>query len=106
LDDFWDDDLDGAFSSVSDYDDGGVNYTVNEREALVGFYAATTRGGSWANDQGWTSDASVCWWYGIMCDEAGSVTHLQLGDNSIKGYFEGGSLARLANLTVLDLSDN
>ena len=36
-----------------------------------------------------------------MCDEAGSVTHLRLGDNSVKGYFEGGWLLILGPLSLV-----
>jgi len=91
---------------AADHYDDSVNYTVREREALTDFYKAA-RGEKWDNKEKWlSSGVNVCEWYGIACDEAGSVTHLDLSGNSIEGYFDGRSLAQLGNLTVLDLSDN
>lgn len=86
------------------------DHAVAERNALVGFYESTVRDGAWANQYGWlthlVSGIAVCEWYGVKCDAAGSVTRLELRDNSIKGYFEGSYLARLGNLTWIDLSNN
>lgn len=97
--DVWDNDYESLYSDV--------NYTVREREALLEFYAATqAQGDHWAEEDGWSSDANVCEWHGMTCDEAGSVTRLELGSNSIKGILEWTSLTRLRNLTWLDLSNN
>eukprot|EP00584_Thalassiosira_punctigera_P006094 CAMPEP_0172543042 /NCGR_PEP_ID=MMETSP1067-20121228/13528_1 /TAXON_ID=265564 ORGANISM="Thalassiosira punctigera, Strain Tpunct2005C2" /NCGR_SAMPLE_ID=MMETSP1067 /ASSEMBLY_ACC=CAM_ASM_000444 /LENGTH=1502 /DNA_ID=CAMNT_0013329371 /DNA_START=170 /DNA_END=4676 /DNA_ORIENTATION=- len=81
-----------------------VNYKMRERNALEHFYVLAM-GNAWENNNLWLSNEPVCNWYGVYCNDGGSVTSLELSNNSIQGFF-GMNLQNLANLTLLDLSNN
>jgi Leucine-rich repeat (LRR) protein len=44
-------------------------------------------GTGWNARDNWMSERPVCDWYGIACDESGSVTSVQLGGNQLTGSF-------------------
>eukprot|EP00529_Nitzschia_sp_RCC80_P008198 CAMPEP_0113507458 /NCGR_PEP_ID=MMETSP0014_2-20120614/36475_1 /TAXON_ID=2857 /ORGANISM="Nitzschia sp." /LENGTH=1167 /DNA_ID=CAMNT_0000403067 /DNA_START=213 /DNA_END=3716 /DNA_ORIENTATION=+ /assembly_acc=CAM_ASM_000159 len=44
-------------------------------------------GSGWRNSDNWLSNTGVCAWYGIDCDENGSVSSIQLGSNQLVGTF-------------------
>mmetsp|Transcript_18681 Transcript_18681/g.52232 ORF Transcript_18681/g.52232 Transcript_18681/m.52232 type:complete len:1188 (+) Transcript_18681:289-3852(+) len=57
-----------------------------ERGVLEALYDQTGGAdGGWATATGWKTDANFCNWYGIDCDENGSVASIQLGANGLKG---------------------
>jgi len=41
--------------------------------------------GDWKTSTAWKTDANFCTWYGVDCDENGSVASIQLGSNGLKG---------------------
>ena len=47
-----------------------------------------------------------CSWFGISCNQAGSVIGLNLTNSSLKGTLHGFSFSSLPNLAILDLSMN
>ena len=72
-----------------------------ERNALVSIYNSTS-GTNWTSNTGWLSDEPLSTWYGVMVDERGSVTELNLKDNNLLGPIplEIGSLANLVSLSL------
>jgi hypothetical protein len=51
--------------------------TVQQRYALATVYAATV-GTQWTANIGWLSQSPECEWFGVLCNEAGLVTRLEL----------------------------
>ena len=79
---------------------------VNEKHALLDFYHSTS-GRHWHTGQ-WTSQLAgdPCnGWYGVYCNEAGSVTKLKLSRNGLTGSLPR-SLGKLTALDEVDLSEN
>ena len=62
-------------------------------------------GTGWHAHDNWMSERSVCDWYGIGCDESGSVTSVQLGGNQLTGSFPT-EIYLLPNLTHLKVYSN
>lgn len=61
--------------------------------------------GPWTDATGWLDTEDECTWKGVVCDNQGRVTELNLGNNVLSGTFpEEAKL--LSNLLVLDLSGN
>jgi len=60
---------------------------------------------SWKSSDGWKTDTSFCTWYGIDCDENGSVASIQLGSNGLKGSIPG-VIWTLPNLVHLKIYGN
>lgn len=57
----------------------------SERKVLRMLYAAT-QGPGWVEQAGWeTNDPDLSTWHGIVCDEGGHVTMLQLPSNNLRG---------------------
>ena len=75
-----------------------------DREALITFYHATG-GESWTNKTNWLSDRFFGSWHGITVDLDGRVTGINLENNNLAGSLPS-ELARLTNLTKLNLSGN
>ena len=67
-----------------------------ERVALMQLYAAT-RGPQWTHSENWNTSAPICEWWGVICDDGGAVTKLDLASNNLKGTLP----AALANLTLM-----
>eukprot|EP00535_Pseudo-nitzschia_heimii_P003205 CAMPEP_0197176250 /NCGR_PEP_ID=MMETSP1423-20130617/2240_1 /TAXON_ID=476441 /ORGANISM="Pseudo-nitzschia heimii, Strain UNC1101" /LENGTH=1185 /DNA_ID=CAMNT_0042625597 /DNA_START=361 /DNA_END=3918 /DNA_ORIENTATION=- len=77
-----------------------------ERDVLQAFYeSAGGRDGKWTTDTGWLDDEDFCNWYGIDCDENGSVASIQLGSNGMKGSLPT-SIWTLPNLVHLKIYGN
>jgi len=77
-----------------------------ERAVLDALFEST--GGSdnqWKSSTGWKEDADFCTWYGIDCDENGSVASIQLGSNGLKGGLPT-SIWTLPNLVHLKIYGN
>ena len=64
--------------------------------------------GAWKSSTNWKNPkANTCTWYGINCDENGSVTSIQLGSNGLKGSIPALQLwTKLPNLVHLKLYGN
>ena len=65
---------------------------------------ALVKNEQWSREDNWMTEASVCEWYGVECQDT-VVTHLNLTHNHVWGElpFE---FKALSHLTVLDLSKN
>ena len=76
-----------------------------DREALVALYN-TTNGENWENSDNWLSDAPLGEWEGVVTNDDGRVTELNLNDNVNLGGELPAELGSLSNLETLDLSNN
>jgi hypothetical protein len=75
--------------------------------ALVSFYNSTG-GPNWTNKTGWsssTTNCNVCSWYGVVCNNDGRVTALNLGLNNLTGSIPN-TISQLTMLNKLNLYDN
>jgi Leucine-rich repeat (LRR) protein len=59
---------------------------LTERDILTLLYDQCG-GVGWHTRQYWTSEDDICEWYGIDCDENGSVSSIVLGSNQLVGSF-------------------
>jgi len=75
-----------------------------ERAALMSLYDSTG-GQAWYESDGWGGTSSYCTWYGVNCDLAGHVLHLNLQVNWLVGPIPP-AIANLVDLQTLDLSGN
>ena len=64
-----------------------------------------TGGNSWTNNDDWIHSGHHCSWYGIECNEDGSIIAIDLSANGVTGT-PPKSLFKLKNMAVLDLSGN
>ena len=64
------------------YKEGVVNCT--ERYILTALYNATD-GPNWTNNTNWLSDRPLGEWYGVVTDDDGRVTALELRSNRLRG---------------------
>jgi Leucine-rich repeat (LRR) protein len=62
-------------------------------------------GPNWSRSDNWMTDTSVCSWYGIDCEEDGSVASIQLGSNQLTGSFPT-EIYQLPSLIRLKLHGN
>ena len=76
----------------------------SDRDVLVSLYRATN-GDGWTNNQAWLSDAPLGEWYGVITDNNGLVTELDLSDNKLSGEILV-DLHRLDKLELLSLRGN
>ena len=75
-----------------------------ERAALMSLYESTD-GGSWFENGGWGGSGSYCTWFGVSCDGAGHVLHLNLDNNWLMGPIPP-AIDNLVELQTLNLSGN
>ena len=80
---------------------------VSEREALIAFYNAMD-GNNWKDNTNWCSERPVSEWYGIMTNQDGLVTWINLGENNLSGFLHEAVpyLYGLINLWNLSLPGN
>jgi len=62
-------------------------------------------GNGWRSSENWMTDTTICAWYGVDCNEDGSVASIQLGSNQLVGSFPT-EIFQLPNLVHLKLHDN
>ena len=75
-----------------------------DREALVALYNATD-GENWNQSDNWLSDAPLGEWEGVVTNDDGRITEMQLHTNALSGEIPAW-LGSLSNLTWLDLTHN
>ena len=75
-----------------------------DREALVALYNATD-GENWNESDNWLSDAPLGEWEGVVTNDDGRITELQLHTNDLSGEIPP-ELGSLFNLSYLYLNDN
>lgn len=78
--------------------------STSDRDVLVALYKATN-GDGWANNQAWLSNAPLSNWHGVITDNNGRVTELDLSDNKLSGEIPA-DLGRLDKLELLSLRGN
>jgi Leucine-rich repeat (LRR) protein len=77
-----------------------------ERAVLESLFESTGGpDGQWKSSNGWKDSDNFCTWYGIDCDENGSVASIQLGSNGLKGSLPA-SIWTLPNLVHLKIYGN
>ena len=78
-----------------------------DKATLVNIYNAMG-GPSWTNKTGWIDNATncnICSWYGVVCDDFGRVSSLNLGFNNVTGTIPS-AITNLTQLTKLNLYSN
>ena len=50
-------------------------YRAEEADVLNELYKATS-GAAWTHSDGWGTNVTACWWFGVACDADGFVTVL------------------------------
>ena len=83
-------------------DDSGTE--TDDRAALMALYNATD-GANWTNNANWLSDAQLDRWHGVITDDDGRVTWIDLPDNQLSGPIPV-ELGSLTNLRTLNLRNN
>ncbi len=88
---------------------GNANYTTYSNGRKIQRWALATlfnslNGNEWTVNDGWTEDAGdlgdECTWYGIVCDDIGSVMAVELNGNNLRGEVPV-ELALLSNIGML-----
>lgn len=65
---------------------GGEISDERRRDRYVSAYLYIDQGGEgWANSNSWLSDADVCKWIFVFCDQEGSLVGLDLEENNLEG---------------------
>lgn len=80
------------------------NLIMSERDILELLFDQCG-GTGWHASSSWMTETSICDWYGIGCDENGSVTSIQLGGNQLVGSVPT-EIYQLPNLMHLKLYSN
>merc|ERR1719329_341833 len=90
--------------SVSQHPSVSIQPTTLYQVALVVLYDATN-GDEWDDSTNWLSDAPLCEWYGIDCNNDDDVVRIDLYGNNLQGSIPS-ELGLLINLRLLFLTDN
>ena len=67
--------------------------------ALVALYDVTN-GDDWDDSTNWLSDAPVCDWYGIDCNNDNDVIAIELNINNLHGKCTVWSIFKISKLAV------
>jgi Leucine-rich repeat (LRR) protein len=81
-----------------------ITYEVSERNVLELLFDRCG-GLGWQVHTDWKTDKSICKWYGIGCDESGSITAIELGGNQLMGSLPT-EIYLLPNLRRLKVHSN
>ncbi|KAL3915907.1 MAG: hypothetical protein SGILL_005427, partial [Bacillariaceae sp.] len=65
----------------------GQAATAKGERGILELFFDRMGGPNWSRSDNWMTDTSVCSWYGIDCEEDGSVASIQLGSNGLSGNF-------------------
>ena len=79
-------------------------FDLNTHKALFALFNSTN-GPNWNDRTNWNSDAPLSEWFGVMVDDEGNVTELNLANNNLSGALPA-DLSELSELKRLDFSDN
>lgn len=79
--------------------------SFGQRDILTDFYGAA-RGNMWKNSTKWLTPAPVCEWFGIKCDSDGSISRIELNNNSLSGGNALDTLTHLDTVRLIDLENN
>ncbi|RID62773.1 hypothetical protein BRARA_E01821 [Brassica rapa] len=88
-----------------------VSATISEANALLKWKSTFTNQTSSSKLSSWVINTNIntsfCTrWYGVSCDQLGSIIRLNLTDTSIEGTFQDFPFSSLPNLAYVDLSMN
>jgi hypothetical protein len=72
---------------------------------ILGILHVATNGFGWVNSMGWLSGLTECQWFGVICDDGGKITGLQLPDNRLQPSIPS-EIGLLSGLQTLDLQKN
>lgn len=75
------------------------------QKSILGKFYTSLNGDDWTQKDGWNEDASVCDWFGIMCDSSGAITEISLDNNMLQGTLID-DIWTLPNLVKLSLGKN
>ena len=82
-----------------------VTVSVSERAVLMALYQSTG-GPDWFKSTNWGSSRPLRYWHGVIVDDDGRVTELNLGGNGLTGPIPSSELGNLSNLEWLNLENN
>ena len=82
-----------------------VTVSVSERAVLMALYQFTG-GPDWFKSTNWGSSRPLRYWHGVIVDDDGRVTELELGGNGLTGPIPSEELGNLSNLERLNLENN
>ena len=83
---------------------GGKDLVLTERDVLQLLYS-NCNGRNWKHQINWNTDANVCDWYGVSCDNEKSIVAIVLGHNNLVGTIPT-HIYTLPNLKRLSLFSN
>lgn len=69
--------------------------------ALMALYNSTN-GDNWTDNTGWGQDCEPCEWFGLLCNEEGRVTVIDLKSNNLTGSLPTLQFQELLNFIVFD----
>jgi hypothetical protein len=73
---------------------------------ILGIFHVATNGFEWLNKIGWLTDVTECQWFGVTCDDGGTIiTGLKLPDNGLKSTIPS-EIGLLSGLQTLNLARN
>ena len=80
----------------------GADLACNEERADLGVLYEALGGPNWQNSANWLTDAPLSSWYGILVDETGRVTEINLSNNRLSGRIppRTGRFPRLRRLAL------
>ena len=81
-----------------------VTVSVSERAVLMALHQFTG-GPDWLKSRNWGSSRPLRYWHGVIVDDDGRVTELELGGNGLTGPIPS-ELVNLSNLERLNLENN
>jgi hypothetical protein len=84
---------------------GKESSQITGERGILALFHKRMGGSGWRLSDNWNTDASICSWHGIDCDEDGSVASIQLGSNNLVGNFPT-EIYTLPKLMHLKLHDN
>ena len=85
-----------------------VGSLSQDLDALRALYDSTSGSVFWVHRNGWAdmgTDPCLSKWFGVVCNDVGRVTALDLRNNNLTGFIPD-AISRLSALIALDLSGN
>lgn len=85
-------------------DTATVNVDLFQRDALLELYESLN-GDDWTEKDNWGTETALGTWHGVVTDEDGNVSTVNLRDNNLSGEIPS-EIKLLKHLRILDLSFN